>query len=344
MLWARRSIWRRVLIQAGLLAALRAGDLGLSTLLLERDGTQPSNTWISSALVPAAGTTQQRAAGIEDTPEDLAADIRARNGGRVEDPVLAMICCRSADVVTLLEDSADIGMRLHLNSLHPGHRCHRMHGPASESGAELIVGLRRAVVQRPSVEVRDPAELASLLIEEGRVVGVQTAAETHRASSVLLATGGFGANGEMLRRHCLEIAGGACTGSPTSTGGGIHAGLTAGAALAQMGAYQAHAHHNPDFGTHLSGALPGLGAILVNRGGRRFSAEDAGSSQFAAAVLAQPGGGRSRSSMRASTRSRFVPDRTGRPWRPVPSARRRMRRRWPRSSDCRRTRWRRKSR
>ncbi len=279
---------------AGLLAALRAGDLGLRTLVLERDGSLPSNTAISSALMPAAGTTQQRAHGIEDRPADLAADIRAVNDGRVDDAVLAAISTRAADVVALLEGSAGIAMHLHLSSLHTGHRRHRMHGPESESGATLIDGLRRAVGQRRSVTLRDGIALRDLLIADGRVVGVRAETpagiEEFEASAVLLACGGFGAAPAMLSRHCPAMAAAAYTGSPTNRGDGIRAGRTAGAALAWMGAHQAHAHLNPGYGTHLTGALPGLGAILVNDEGRRFGAEDVGSSQFAAAVLAQPGG------------------------------------------------------
>ena len=275
---------------AGLLAAVRAGDLGLGTLVLERDGRVACNTAISSALVPAAGTDQQRAAGVVDLSEDLAADIRAWNGGGVDEAVLDAICRRAGDVAWLLEDSAGIAMHLHLSSLHPGHRRHRMHGPGSESGRELIEGLRRAVAARSSVAVLDPAELEALVVEDGRVVGVRARAGAFRADATLLACGGFGADAGMLRRHCPEIADGAYIGAASNTGAGIRAGLAAGAALAHMGAHQAHAHLNPDFGTHLTGGLPGLGAILVNAQGRRFGAEDVGSSQFAAKILAQRDG------------------------------------------------------
>jgi fumarate reductase flavoprotein subunit len=54
---------------AGLVAALAAHENGQDVLVLERDAVPSGSTALSAGLIPAAGTAQQKAAGITDTPE-----------------------------------------------------------------------------------------------------------------------------------------------------------------------------------------------------------------------------------------------------------------------------------
>ena len=65
----------------GLVAALAAKDAGAEVLVLERDPSPSGSTVLSSGFVPAAYTRFQRAAGVEDSPERMAADIQRKNHG-----------------------------------------------------------------------------------------------------------------------------------------------------------------------------------------------------------------------------------------------------------------------
>jgi len=78
--------------------------------------------------------------------------------------------------------------------------------------------------------------------------------------------------------------------SEAQDGAALRWGRRHGAALAQMDGYQGQGHVNPGGRTRLGMALPGLGAFLVNREGRRFAPRSTGPSELAALVLAQPGG------------------------------------------------------
>ena len=60
-------------------AAIASFAPDLRVTLLERDLSSPCNSAIASNFIPAAGTRFQRAAGIEDTPELLLADILKKN-------------------------------------------------------------------------------------------------------------------------------------------------------------------------------------------------------------------------------------------------------------------------
>ncbi|WP_407691052.1 FAD-dependent oxidoreductase [Rubrobacter marinus] len=79
-------------------------------------------------------------------------------------------------------------------------------------------------------------------------------------------------------------------GSPNNTGEGIRWGTELGAAVSCMGSYQGHASVAAPDGPLVTWGVVVNGAILVNREGRRFGHETVGYSEYAAAVLSQPGG------------------------------------------------------
>jgi fumarate reductase flavoprotein subunit len=63
---------------AGLVTALAVAEAGAEVLVVEGDALPRGSTALSAGLVPAAGTGWQRAAGIEDSADALAADIMAK--------------------------------------------------------------------------------------------------------------------------------------------------------------------------------------------------------------------------------------------------------------------------
>jgi fumarate reductase flavoprotein subunit len=69
---------------SGLVAALAARDAGAAVLVLEREASPGGSTALSSGFVPAAGTRFQRAKGVADSPERLAADIQRKNHGQAD--------------------------------------------------------------------------------------------------------------------------------------------------------------------------------------------------------------------------------------------------------------------
>src|SRR5262249_56052338 len=63
---------------AGLCAALTAKEAGVEAVVIERDAVPSGSTALSAGLIPAAGTRFQRAKGIADSPDRLAADIHPK--------------------------------------------------------------------------------------------------------------------------------------------------------------------------------------------------------------------------------------------------------------------------
>ena len=73
---------------AGLCAALAAKEAGIDAIVIERDAVPAGSTALSAGLIPAAGTRFQRAKGIMDSPQLLAADIQRKAKGEADGAVV----------------------------------------------------------------------------------------------------------------------------------------------------------------------------------------------------------------------------------------------------------------
>jgi fumarate reductase flavoprotein subunit len=151
----------------------------------------------------------------------------------------------------------------------------RLHATPGESGRELLALLRTAISKQKRITV------LQLPVKDLGEFG---------ATPILLATGGFAGNRRLLREFLPEVAEALHIGAGPNDGCAIDWGRERGAALSHMDGYQGQGHVNPGRGTRLGMTLPRLGAILVNREGKRFVDEAIGPSELAAVVLAQPGG------------------------------------------------------
>ena len=279
---------------AGMVAALAAAEAGARVLLLERDLALPSTFAVSGGLFSAAGTRWQAAAGVEDSPARFAADIRAKAGEGVEPLLLRLVTEGAAEVAEFLDGPLGIPLHLHGGALWPGHSAARLHATEGESGAGFAALLRAAIARRPRIAVQDGAVLTGLL---PGITGVAYDQDGRRrtadARGVVLATGGYGAAPELLARFAPEAAAAVHVGGAASDGTGLRLAEAAGADLACMDAYQGQPHVSPhrigDVRPRFGAALPALGALLVNRAGRRFAREDLGPSELTGHLLSLPG-------------------------------------------------------
>jgi fumarate reductase flavoprotein subunit len=115
------------------------------------------------------------------------------------------------------------------------------------------------------------------------------ARERVETRAVVLATCGFGANAELVRRHCPEIAKGLYHGGDGATGDGLLIGERLGADTAYLDAYQGHGSVADPHSVIVTWATVLHGGVIVNARGERFGDESTGYSEFARQVLAQPG-------------------------------------------------------
>lgn len=278
---------------AGMIAALAAAARGARVTLVERDTATRSDLAISGGLFAAAGTRWQRAAGVEDSPARFRSDVARKTHDSVDSAVLAAVSDASPRVATFLAD--DVGLPIHLQegTILPGHSVARLHATPAESGAELSELLRKAVRGNRHIAVLDGTAITALA-HGGVEVSVGGTRHRIAARSVVLATGGFGANAALVARHCPDAAGAVHVGGVLSEGTALRLTEGLGVVHACMDAYQGQPFVSPHVvdgeRPRLGAALPMLGAILVNRGGRRFVDETIGPSELTAHILAQAGG------------------------------------------------------
>ena len=278
----------------GCSAALAANERGAGVLVIERDDPPAGSTSLSGGQIPAAGTRLQKAAGIEDTPEDFAAEILAKARHQTDAEMALAISRGSTVTVDWLVDTYGAPLEVLTDFFYPGHGKHRMHGTPSRDGAELLACLLEAV-SREGIDMLTAAVATDLYADEdGKVAGVRIqrpdgSREDVGCGALVLACNGFGGNPEMVREYIPEIADALYFGHAGNRGDAVKWGLELGAEVADMGSYQGHGAVATPHNTHIGWPSITEGGIMVNTHGRRFSHENRGYSEQAIEVIRQPG-------------------------------------------------------
>jgi fumarate reductase flavoprotein subunit len=280
----------------GLAGAIRAAQLGQRVLLVEasKHFTHGNNTSMSTAMIPGAGTRWQASSGIEDSPRRFVADIMHKTKKSANPEVAQSLANVSARLVTWLADYVGVPIELMTEFTYPGHSVNRCHTLPGRNGSALLQDLLNKAAQLPELDLLVPARLHEVRTDETGEMLVTLAfpdktTEEVMCRSVLLATNGYGAVPEMVRRHIPEIADAVYHGSSESRGDAMRIGTGLGAALDFMDAYQGHAALATPQNTLAGWANVMHGGVLVNDEGQRFGNETKGYSEYAREVIAQPG-------------------------------------------------------
>jgi len=207
------------------------------------------------------------ALGADDTAAAHAADTLAAAAGIADPRAVEVLCTEGPDRVRELLalgvpfDRDGGGLALGREAAHGARRI--VHAGGDATGRAVELGLLDAVSAAP-IAWREHTALRELVVEDGRVVGVEVAGPDGclrrlDADAVVLATGGAG----QLFRHT--------TNPEVVTGDGIAAAVRAGAAVADLEFVQFHPTALAVPGTPLvSEAVRGEGAVLRDEAGRRF--------------------------------------------------------------------------
>jgi fumarate reductase flavoprotein subunit len=188
---------------AGLSAALTAGDAGASVLIAESEGTVGGSSKLSGGQIMGAGTRLQKRAGIEDSPEEFYRYYMTLNQWQLEPVLIRRFCEEAGPSIDWLEDlGVEFEPELFLCGDEPISRDHSPIGV----GAGIMAVLERACRTSDRIEIALGRRIDRLLVEDGRVVGAAVGSDEVRARATVVATGGFGANPELLERYLPEAA------------------------------------------------------------------------------------------------------------------------------------------
>ncbi|WP_187496909.1 flavocytochrome c [Erwinia aphidicola] len=276
---------------AGLAAAIQASEAGARVVIIEKMPTIGGNTIKASVGMNAAETRFQKLKGIEDSKE-LFYEETLKGGKFKNNPALLR------EFVDLAPEAIDwlAGHGIELNdiTITGGMSIDRTHRPADRSavGGFLISGLVKNVNQR-EIEVLLETSVAEILVENGAVSGVKVVDEYNdsrilNAKSVIVATGGFSANREMVVKYRPELDGFVTTNHKGATGSGIALLQQIGADTVDMGEIQIHPTVEQTTSYLVSEAIRGGGAILVSQAGQRFYNEMETRDKVSAEIIALP--------------------------------------------------------
>lgn len=259
----------------GLTTAVQARELGLTVAVLEKNPQVGGNTKRASSGMNAAETTVQARNQIADRMQDFYQETY-RGGGKLNDPAMLKQFVTHAPLA--IEWLTQHGLPLDDLTITGGMSVKRTHRPASTApvGAYLVKGLQKLAVEA-GVKIITEANVSQLLTATDAVCGVEyvdakKAVHQFHSRAVVLATGGFGASKELMRRYRPDLANYRTTNQPGATGDGLKLAQQVGAQLMQLDLVQVHptVQQDQDHAFLIGEAVRGEGAILVNENGQRF--------------------------------------------------------------------------
>lgn len=286
---------------AGASAAIGAAEGEASVIVLERAGAGGgASAMAGGEIYLGGGTPVQKACGFDDTPRAMFDFLMAATGPGPNEEKLSIYCDRSVEHFHWLVDCGvvfkptfygtpcwepptDDGLVFTggenawpFNEIAPP--APRGHVPQirnkrlmEKSGGWELMRHLTATAEAQGARVRPDSRVTQLIVaDDGAVVGVagrsfgsDFAIRANRG--VVLASGGFAANVDMVARHAPAAAGQMLLGTDGDDGTSIRLGQGLGAAVAHLDAAEAALPSNPPL------VYP---SILVNQFGQRFINED----------------------------------------------------------------------
>lgn len=260
---------------AGLISAIKAKEAGANVVVLEKLPLIGGNTLISGAEYAAPMNWLQEKDNISDSVELFKKDVEKAGGDKELIDVLAK---NALDGAKWLKDDIKVEWTDEL-MFFGGHSVKRSLIPKGQSGKELINKLH-AKTEELGIEILTETNAYELIVKDNVVTGVKAKTKNGElivnAKSVILATGGFGANKKMLNDNDKEIDDKILsTNSPGSTGDGIKMAQKIGADVVDLDKIQLYPICDVETGKLLYTGDTRLvgGAILVNKEGHRFVEE-----------------------------------------------------------------------
>ena len=236
--------------------------------------------------------------GYFDSVELMELDTMIGGKGKNNPELVKALAENSADAIEWL---ASIGAEVKNVGAFGGASVKRIHRPVNADGKVTAVGAYIVPILEKNLQDRNVQFLFDttaneIIMKDGKAVGIKgTGKDGHKvtinAKSVVIATGGFGANAEMVEKYKPELKGFATTNAEGAQGQGIDMATAVGAATVDMNQIQIHptVHIEEDGNAHLiTEGLRGDGAILVNAEGKRFYDEVSTRDKVSAAIIAQP--------------------------------------------------------
>ena len=254
-------------------------------------------TALAATVAEQWAAYQANPTGYFDSVELMELDTMIGGKG-INDPALVeTLCSNSADAIDWLGEQ---GITLNSVSSAGGASVKRIHRPVNEEGKVVSVGaymvpLLEEDCQKAGVQMMLNTTATEILTDDnGAAVGIKATGAsgetiTINAKAVILTSGGFGANMDMVVEYKPELKGFMTTNAPGILGQGIKMAQAIGADTVDMDQIQIHPTVQYDSASLITEGLRGDGAVLINSEGKRFIDEVSTRDVVSAAEIAQPG-------------------------------------------------------
>ncbi len=273
---------------------------GVEKMLKSAADNYADNEFITSLAATVAqqwADYQANPVGYFDSVELMELDTMVGGKGINNPELVKTLVEGTAPAIDWLDEN---GMSLHNVAAFGGASVKRIHRPVNEEGKVVSVGaylvpLMEKACQDRGVEFILNTTADTILTDaNGQAVGVSGTDKdgntvTVNAKAVVLTTGGFGANLDMVASYKPDLKGFMTTNAPGIQGQGIAMATAIGAATVDMDQIQIHPTVEANTAALITEGLRGDGAILVNANGERFTDEVSTRDKVSAAEIAQPG-------------------------------------------------------
>lgn len=276
---------------AGMTAALEAKEQGMNPVVFEKMPVAGGNTTKSSSGMNASQTKFQKEQGIEDNNDLFYEETLAGGHNTNDKELLRFFVDNSASAIDWLDS---IGIRLNNITITGGMKEKRTHRPEDGSavGQYLVAGLIKNVHEK-EIPLFVNADVKEITQADGKVNGVKVIIDQKdekviTAKAVVVTSGGFGANADMISAVRPDLKGLVTTNQTGSTGDGIQMIEKLGGVTVDMEQIQVHPTVQQDKSYLIGEAVRGEGAILVSTEGKRFVNELDTRDKVTAAINALP--------------------------------------------------------
>ncbi len=279
----------------GLAAAVAAAEKGSKVIILEKLGSPGGNSAMAWGLFAAESALQKRLR-IDDTRDKLFKVAMEYAHWRINARLVRAFIDKSADTIQWLEDK---GITFnYIPPLYSSQPFRTWHCPSVEKrgGKEIIQALVKSC-EGMGVQLFNRAPVKKIMTgQNGDVTGIKAEVDGKEleiiAGSVIIATGGFGGNKELLKKYFRYYTDDINCGGLPLMGDGLLMAMEIGAATEGMGVLLSGGPKFPD-SRIVDNFVQEPNTVWVNRNGERFVDEKKGPSyytQSANALDRQPGG------------------------------------------------------
>ena len=282
---------------AGMTAAITAAQNGKSVIILEKAAVVGGNSSYATGGMNAAETHYQKEEGIEDSVQ-LFYDDTMKGGHDLNNPELVQTLAENSSAAIDWLDSinaplANVGQA-------GGASVKRQHRPVDADGKILSVGTYLVEhlhnkVDELGIEIITDAKVDEVLMDGNKAVGLHATTSKGsdivvKANSVIITTGGFGSNPELIVKYRPDLKGYVSTNAPSITGDAIAFLEAIKADFVDLDQIQIHPTVVQKDGSLITESLRGDGAILLNSNGQRFCNETLTRDVVSANIIEQDGG------------------------------------------------------